>query len=73
MMRSKMFTDAMITEELIKISSMAHQWAIHLLFFTIVKALLEESGIDIDFDSVTPDNRLTWEQLIDYSNRHWMY
>ena len=33
------------------------------------KALLEESGIDIDFDSVTPDNRLTWEQLIDYSKQ----
>lgn len=33
------------------------------------KALLEEAGIDIDFDSVTPDNRLTWEQLIDYSKQ----
>ena len=33
------------------------------------KALLKEAGINIDFDSVTPDNRLTWEQLIDYSKQ----
>ena len=31
------------------------------------KALLEEAGIDIDFDAVTPDNRLTWEALVNYS------
>lgn len=33
------------------------------------KALLKEAGIDIDFDSITPTNRLTWEQLVDYSKK----
>ena len=39
------------------------------MLFRSNKALLKEAGINIDFDSVTPDNRLTWEQLIDYSKQ----
>lgn len=33
------------------------------------KKLLEEAGIAIDFESVTPDNRLTWEQIVGYSHQ----
>ena len=29
--------------------------------------LLAQAGIEIDFDAVTPDNRLTWEQLVEWS------
>ena len=28
-------------------------------------ALLEEAGIEYDFDEITPDNRITWEELVE--------
>ncbi len=31
------------------------------------KKLLEEAGININFEEVTPDHRLTWEQVVKYS------
>lgn len=33
------------------------------------KALLEEAGIDYDFDAITPDNRITWEELVDLAKQ----
>lgn len=30
------------------------------------KALLEQAGIQIDFNSIAPDHRLTWEQIVEY-------
>lgn len=65
----KMFTDAMITEGTYKDQFYGAPMGNSSTVLYYNKALLEESGIDIDFDSVTPDNRLTWEQLIDYSKQ----
>lgn len=31
--------------------------------------LLEEAGIHVDFDSINPDNRLTWEELVGYAEQ----
>ena len=65
----KMFTDAMITEGTYKDQFYGAPMGNSSTVLYYNKALLEESGIDVDFDSVTPDNRLTWEQLIDYSKQ----
>ncbi len=65
----KMFTDAMITEGTYKDQFYGAPMGNSSTVLYYNKALLEEAGIDIDFDSVTPDNRLTWEQLIDYSKQ----
>ena len=32
-------------------------------------ALLKQAGLNINFDDVTPDNRLTWEDLVSYSTQ----
>ena len=32
-------------------------------------ALLKQAGLTIDFDAVTQENRLTWEDLVDYSKQ----
>ena len=65
----KMFTDAMITEGTYQDQFYGAPMGNSSTVLYYNKALLEEAGIDIDFDSVTPDNRLTWEQLIDYSKQ----
>lgn len=65
----KMFTDAMITEGTYKDQFYGAPMGNSSTVLYYNKALLEEAGVDIDFDSVTPDNRLTWEQLIDYSKQ----
>lgn len=33
------------------------------------KALLEQAGIDYDFDAITPENRITWEELVDLAKQ----
>lgn len=65
----KMFTDAMITEGTYKDQFYGAPMGNSSTVLYYNKALLKEAGINIDFDSVTPDNRLTWEQLIDYSKQ----
>lgn len=65
----KMFTDAMITEGTYKDQFYGAPMGNSSTVLYHNKALLKEAGINIDFDSVTPDNRLTWEQLIDYSKQ----
>ena len=32
-------------------------------------ALLAEAGIDYDFDAITPENRITWEELVDLAKQ----
>ena len=64
-----MFTDAMITEGTYKDQFYGAPMGNSSTVLYYNKALLKEAGINIDFDSVTPDNRLTWEQLIDYSKQ----
>lgn len=65
----KMFTDAMITEGTYKDQFYGAPMGNSSTVLYYNKALLKEAGINIDFDSVTSDNRLTWEQLIDYSKQ----
>lgn len=65
----KMFTDAMITEGTYKDQFYGAPMGNSSTVLYYNKALLKEAGINIDFDSVTPDNRLTWEQPIDYSKQ----
>ena len=65
----KMFTDAIITEGTYKDQFYGAPMGNSSTVLYYNKALLKEAGINIDFDSVTPDNRLTWEQLIDYSKQ----
>lgn len=33
------------------------------------KALLEQAGIDYDFDAITGENRITWEELVDLAKQ----
>lgn len=64
-----MFTDAMITEGTVDGQFYGAPMGNSSLVMYYNTKLLEEAGINIDFDSVTPDNRLTWEELVDYAKQ----
>lgn len=64
-----MFTDSMITEGTVNGQFYGAPMGDSSLVMYYNTKLLEESGINIDFDSVTPDNRLTWEELVDYAKQ----
>lgn len=64
-----MFTDAMITEGTVDGQFYGAPMGNSSLVMYYNTALVEEAGLDIDFDAVTPDNRLTWEQLVDYAEQ----
>lgn len=63
------FSEAMITEGTYQDQFYGAPMGNSSLVLYYNKALLEQAGIDINFDAVTPDSRLTWEQLVDYSKQ----
>ncbi|MCI9296547.1 MAG: extracellular solute-binding protein [Lachnospiraceae bacterium] len=64
-----MFTDSMITEGTVNGQFYGAPMGDSSLVMYYNIKLLEEAGIEIDFDSVTPDNRLTWEELTEYAKQ----
>ena len=62
-----MFTDSMITEGTVDGEFYGAPMGDSSLVMYYNTKLLEEAGLEIDFDSVTPDNRLTWEELVSYA------
>ncbi len=64
-----MFTDSMITEGTVDGQFYGAPMGDSSLVMYYNTKLLEEAGIEIDFDAVTPDNRLTWEELVGYAEQ----
>lgn len=64
-----MFTDSMITEGTVNDQFYGAPMGDSSLVLYYNTALLEQAGLNIDFESITPENRLTWEQLIDYAQQ----
>lgn len=62
-----MFTNSMITEGTVDGQFYGAPMGDSSLVMYYNTALLKEAGIEIDFDSITPDNRMTWEELIGYA------
>jgi fructooligosaccharide transport system substrate-binding protein len=64
-----MFTDSMITEGTVGGEFYGAPMGDSSLVMYYNTKLLAEAGIEIDFDAVTPDNRLTWEELVGYAEQ----
>lgn len=64
-----MFTDSMITEGTVNGQFYGAPMGDSSLVMYYNTKLLEEAGIEIDFDAVTPENRLTWEELVEYAKQ----
>lgn len=64
-----MFTDSMITEGTVDGQFYGAPMGDSSLVMYYNTKLLEEAGIHVDFDSINPDNRLTWEELVDYAEQ----
>ena len=64
-----MFTDSMITEGTVNDQFYGAPMGDSSLVLYYNTALLEQAGLNIDFESITPENRLTWEQLVDYAQQ----
>ncbi len=65
----KEFSDAMITEGTYQNQFYGAPMGNSSLILYYNKSLLQQAGINIDFDSITSGNRLTWEQLVDYAKQ----
>ena len=62
-----MFTDSMITEGTVDGQFYGAPMGDSSLVMYYNTKLLEEAGLNIDFASITPDNRMTWEELVGYA------
>lgn len=63
------FTDSMITEGTVKDKFYGAPMGDSSLVMYYNTKLLKEAGLDIDFTKVTPEHRLTWEELVDYAQQ----